>query len=54
MKISLIVSLVTVFDSAADARLRIFPIAAILVFYLASVGEISLISWGIRRKYGRH
>ena len=53
MKIALIISSLTVFDSAADARLQVFPIVAILIFYLGSMAEISIVSWATRRKHGR-
>ncbi len=52
-KLALITSSLTVFDSAADARFQIFPIAAILIFYLASMAEISMASWIARRNHGR-
>ena len=53
MKISILLSIMTLFDSAADARLQSFPIVAIFVFYIASMTEISVVSW-IWRKHGRH
>ena len=53
MKIALIISSLTVFDSAADARFQIFPIVAILIFYLGSMAEISIVSWIAGRNHGR-
>ena len=54
MKISILVSALTLFDSAVDARFRSFPIVAILIIYAGSMLEISLVSWIARRKHGRH
>lgn len=54
MKISILLSVMTLFDSAADARLQSFPIVVILIIYAGSMLEISLVSWITRRKHGRH
>ena len=53
MKTALAISTLTVFDSAADARLQVFPIVAILILYLGSMAEISIVSWAVRRNHGR-
>ena len=53
MKISILISVMTLFDAGADARFQSFPIVAILIFYLGSMAEISIVSWVIRRKHGR-
>jgi hypothetical protein len=54
MKIFILLSVMTLFDAGADARLQSFPIVAILIIYTGSMLEISLVSWITRRKHGRH
>jgi hypothetical protein len=54
MRISIVISAMAVFDSAAEARLKSFSIVAIMNFYIALMAEISIASWISRRTHGRH